>query len=99
MTYKYRADVKAGIIDPAPFASDFNIECLLQVHHDVTNPNSKNTFYVTLSDMKHGLYNGPMKRYESVSQLLPIDAAKALLNPFLVIYDENGHVSYEKIKK
>lgn len=43
--------------------------------------------------MKYRLYNGFMKHYESQSVMESIpDLANAILNPFLIVYDENGHV-------
>ena len=98
MTYKYHAVVKVETTVSTPFASDFEIECLLQVHHDATNPTSKNIFYITLTNVKYGLYNGRMLHHApSESVMLPIDdAAKAILNPFLVVYNEHGHVRKNK---
>lgn len=92
VTYKYIADAKAGVIEPSLFASNYGIECLLNVQH-VTDSILKNTYYVNLTNMKYRLYNGFMKHYEShsVTESIP-DVANAILNPFLIVYDENGHV-------
>lgn len=91
VTYKYIADVKAGV-EPSLFVSNYGIECLLNVQH-ITDTNSKNTYYVNLTNVKYGLYNGFVKHYESLSVMESIpDVANAILNPFLIVYDENGHV-------
>lgn len=91
VTYKYIADVNAGV-ESSLFVSNYGIECLLNVQH-VTDTNSKNTYYVNLTNVKYGLHNGFVKHYESLSVMESIpDVANAILNPFLVVYDENGHV-------
>lgn len=83
--------MKAGV-DSSLSASNYGIECLLNVQH-VTDTNSKNTYYVNLTNVKYRLYNGFSKHYESLSVMESIpDVADAILNPFLVVYDENGHV-------
>ncbi|CAK9819554.1 vit-2 [Anthophora quadrimaculata] len=98
LTYKYNVDVKAGMIDPAPFASQFGIEGLLHVKHDVTDPTLQNAYYVALTDVKHALHNGHVHQHEHLSVMQPItDDSKAIQNPFLIVYDETGRFQGVKL--
>ncbi|XP_076757281.1 larval-specific very high density lipoprotein [Xylocopa sonorina] len=98
VTYKYTADVKAGVIEPASLASQYGIECLLHVKHDATDPTLKNAYYVTLTDVKHGMHNGHTTYHEHVHLVHPIvEAAEAIETPFLVVYDESGNLQGVKL--
>ncbi|KOC66503.1 Vitellogenin [Habropoda laboriosa] len=98
VTYKYRADAKAGMMNPAPFASQFGIEGLLHVKHDVTDPTLRHAYYVALTDVKHALHNGHNIDHLSVTQ--PIhDLSKDIEIPFLIVYDEVGHFQGMKLKE
>ncbi|XP_015176309.1 PREDICTED: vitellogenin-6-like [Polistes dominula] len=89
--YKYYADVKAGTIEPVPYASQFGLQSVLYVKHDTSDPTLNNAYYIKLSNSKFGLFNGQSAHYERVSNFNPIlEASKALEEPFLVVYDENG---------
>lgn len=91
--YKYIADMKAGTMEPADFASQFGIECHLNVKHS-NDPTLKNAYLVAMTDVKHGLHNGRVKHFEPVGGVSPLpDAAKDIQNPFMIVYDESGRVS------
>ncbi|KAG7189215.1 hypothetical protein KM043_008778 [Ampulex compressa] len=91
VVYKYYADVKAGIIEPAPYASQFVLEGVLYVRHDTSDPTLKNAYHVTLTDVKSGLYNGHAVHHERLHTVHPIvEAAKVIQDPFLIVYNEEG---------
>nr|XP_050865119.1 uncharacterized protein LOC127070756 [Vespula vulgaris] len=91
LVYKYYGDIKAGTIELAPYASQFGLESVLYIKHDISDPTLKNAYYVTLRNSKIGLHNGMSIHYQKVVNFHPIvESAKALEKPFLVVYDENG---------
>ncbi|XP_014607084.1 PREDICTED: uncharacterized protein LOC106788397 [Polistes canadensis] len=91
VVYKYYADVKAGTIEPLPYASQFGLQSTLYVKHDTSDPTLTNAYYIKLSYSKFGVFNGQSAHYERVSNFNPIlEASKALEEPFLVVYDEIG---------
>ncbi|XP_017887185.1 uncharacterized protein LOC108629205 [Ceratina calcarata] len=97
VTYQYIADAKAGVVEPSLHASQFGIEGLLHIHHDVTDPTLRNAYYVTLTDVKHGMHNGHMDP-DHMPVTHPIaDVANAIQNPFLIVFDENGHLQGVKL--
>ena len=94
IVYKYYGDVKAGIIEPAPYASQFALEGDLHVTHDDSDTSLNNAFYAVLLNVRSGMHNGVAAHYQRTKVLTPIDqAAKAIEQPFLIIYDDNGIVS------
>ncbi|XP_003704320.3 larval-specific very high density lipoprotein [Megachile rotundata] len=96
-TYKYTVDVKAGAMQPDEFGSKFGMECVMKVVHS-SDPTLRNAYYVVMSDVKHGLYNGHMKHFQHINNMHPIaDVAKHIQNPFLMVYDENGHLQGIKV--
>lgn len=93
LVYKYYGDIKAGTIELAPYASQFGLESVLYIKHDISDPTLKNAYYVTLRNSKIGLHNGMSIHYQKVVNFHPIvESAKTLEKPFLVVYDENGKV-------
>lgn len=93
MHYVYYGDVKAGLIELAPYASQFGLKSDLYIKHDTSDPTLKNAYYVTLQNCIFGLYNGKAVHSEMISKFLPIDdGAKALEKAFLLVYDDNGKV-------
>lgn len=98
MTYKYTVDVKAGIIEPAPYASQFFIDSILTAQHYNSDPTLQNAYYIRLHNVTHELYNGHAIYYEhppTVPQLLP-EAAEVIQTPFVIAFDKNGRVSILK---
>lgn len=94
VVYKYYGDAKAGIIEPAPYASQFALEGDLHVKHDNSDPTLKNAYYVALLNVKTGMHNGVAAHYQRTKVLKPIvDAAKAIEKPFLIVYGDDGKVS------
>ncbi|KAI4504781.1 hypothetical protein M0802_000331 [Mischocyttarus mexicanus] len=91
VVYKYYADVKAGTIEPVPYASQFGLQSILYVKRYIYDQSLKNAYYVKLSNSKFGLHNGVSAHYERVTNFNPIlEASKALEEPFLVVYNEIG---------
>ncbi|XP_012269107.2 uncharacterized protein LOC105693631 [Athalia rosae] len=93
VVYKYYADTKAGNIEPAPFASQFVITGLMHVTPELRDPTLKNAFHINLN-VTHGMRNGEIQHFEKIEgNTLPIpEAAKALTDPFVAFYDDNGKV-------
>lgn len=99
VVYKYYGDVKAGIIEPAAYASQFALQGYVHVKHDTSNPQLKNAFYVSLTDLKSGMFNGKAVHYQQTQVLKPIkDDAKAIEKPFLIIFDQAGKVSFSSCR-
>lgn len=71
---------------------------LLHVVPHVSNSDLKNAFYMIL-DVTHGVRNGGMKHFERIlEKTLPLpDAARALKDPFLVTFEDNGKVKKKKL--
>ena len=92
--YRYYGSVTAGVIEPTPYASQFALEGDLHVTHDDSDTNLNNAFYAVLSNAMTGMHNGVATDYQRKKVLTPIDqAAKAIEQPFLIVYDDNGIVS------
>ncbi|XP_046813356.1 LOW QUALITY PROTEIN: uncharacterized protein LOC124421789 [Vespa crabro] len=88
--YKYYGDVKAGIIELAPYASQFGLKSDLYIKHYTSDPLLNNAYYVTLQNCTFGLYNGKAVHSDMVGHFLPIaEDAKAIEKPFLIVYDDN----------
>ena len=95
MTYKYTVDVKAGIIEPAPYASEFFIDSILTAQHYNSDPTLQNAYYIRLHNVTHELYNGHAVHSEH-PQAKPLslpEAAEVIQTPFVIVFDENGLVS------
>lgn len=93
-TYRYYADVKTGNIEPSPYASQFVITGLMRIKPaELSDLKLKNAYYILL-EVTHGVRNGEIQHFEKiVGSTLPIpDAAKALNDPFVVVFDDNGKV-------
>lgn len=61
------------------------------VSNDLKNHHS---FYVALTDLKHGMFNGHIDYNEKILRTHPIsETVRVLQDPFMVIYDDNGRVS------
>ncbi|XP_046735153.1 uncharacterized protein LOC124404801 [Diprion similis] len=92
-TYKYYADVKAGNIEPVPYASQFVITGVMHVTPYLSDPSLKNAIHITLN-VTHGIRNGEIQHFEKISDhMLPVpDAANVIKDPFIVIFDDNGKV-------
>lgn len=66
----------------------------MHVTPDTSNPNLKNAYYVSL-DVTHGIQNGQINITEKLEghKLQPIpDVAKAVKDPFVVVFHDNGKV-------
>ncbi|KAK2584789.1 hypothetical protein KPH14_007107 [Odynerus spinipes] len=99
LVYKYYADIKAGTIEPVPYASQFALDGILYIKHDTTDPTLNNAYYVTLSNVKFGLHNGQATHFQRVDTFHPIlEAAKVLQDPFLIVFDESGKFQGVKLQ-
>ncbi|XP_046470654.1 vitellogenin-6-like [Neodiprion pinetum] len=92
-TYKYYADVKAGNIEPVPYASQFVIGGVMHVTPHLSDPSLKNAFHITLN-VTHGVRNGEIQHFEKITDhMLPVpDVAEVINDPFIVIFDDDGKV-------
>lgn len=85
--------MKAGIIEPAAYASQYSLSGKLHIKQDTSDPKYQFAYYIILKDVKTGLHNGNAAHYEPTKILSPIsEAAKAIEDPFLLIYNEFGQV-------
>lgn len=90
--YKYYADVKAGVIEPAQYASQFALSGQLHIKKDVSDPTLNNAYYVKLQDVKYGMHNG-MSTHQPIEVVHELgEVAQQIQDPFLVVYDESGKV-------
>uniref|UniRef100_A0A348G627 Very high density protein 1 n=1 Tax=Odontomachus monticola TaxID=613454 RepID=A0A348G627_ODOMO len=89
--YKYYADVKAGVIEPAQYASQFALNGQLHIKKDVSDPALRNAYYVKLQDVKYGMYNGMSAHHQPIEVVHELgEAAQQIQDPFLVVYDRSG---------
>lgn len=93
--YNYYADVKAGIIEPAQYASQFALTGQLHITKDVSDPTLNNAYYVKLNNIKYGMYNGLVTEYHQPIEVLHElgEAAQQIQEPFMIVYDERGMVN------
>ena len=95
VVYKYTADVKTGTLEPTHYASQFALEGLLYIRHDSNDSKNQNSYYVALTDLKHGMFNGEVDYNGKIRRVHPIsDSVRVLQDPFMLIYDDNGKVNY-----
>ncbi|XP_031836004.1 larval-specific very high density lipoprotein [Nomia melanderi] len=94
VNYKFKVDMKAGVMSPANFASHVGMDCTMRISRYTLHPRMKNAYYVKLSDIRHQLFNGEVLHSEipNVNPLPLVDVAKVLENPFVIVFDENGHL-------
>jgi len=94
--YNYYADAKAGIIEPAQYASQFALSGQLHVKKDISDPSLNNAYYVKLNNVKYGLYNGMVVHHQPIEVVHELgEAAQQIQDPFVIVYDEYGKVSDE----
>lgn len=92
--YKYHADVKTGLFEPAPYASQFVLDAELYVKKDVRDPTLTHAYYVQLQDVKYGMYNGMTDPRQTIKSSHDVgEDAMQIQEPFLIVYDESGKVS------
>ncbi|XP_063977016.1 vitellogenin-3-like [Diachasmimorpha longicaudata] len=98
LVYRYYGDVKAGLIEPAAYASQFGISGYFNVEPVDNNPEYPNSFVAALKNVKTGLHNGLAEHYQQTKAFgaLP-ESAKILEDPFLIVYDDNGQLAGVKI--
>lgn len=90
--YNYYADVKAGIIEPAQYVSQFTLAGQLHIKKDVSDPTLNNAYYVKLNNIKYGMYNG-MVKHQPVEVFHELgEATQQIQEPFVVVYDDHGKV-------
>lgn len=94
--YNYYADVKAGTIEPAQYASQFGLAGELRMRElsgGEVDPNGESHYYVKLNKMKYGLYNGKVSYSQSIQVDQNIEEeAQQIENPFVIVY-HNGKVN------
>lgn len=85
--------MKAGIIEPAAYASQYAISGQLNIKHDSSDPSLPNAYYVAFNNVKTGLHNGMAAHFQrtAVDTTIP-DAARVIQDPFLLVYNDNGQV-------
>lgn len=95
MIYNYHADVKAGIIEPAQYASQFTLVGQLHVKKDVSDSTLNNAYYIKLNNVKYGIYNGMVTtHYQPIEAHHELgEAAQQIQEPFVIVYNEHGKVS------
>lgn len=95
MIYNYYADVKAGIIEPAQYVSQFSLAGQLHIKKDISDPTLNNAYYVKLNNVKYGMYNGMATvLYQPIEVLHELgEAAQQIQEPFVIVYDERGMVN------
>ncbi|XP_014484680.1 PREDICTED: uncharacterized protein LOC106749573 [Dinoponera quadriceps] len=88
--YNYYAYVKAGLIEPAQYNSQFALSGQLHVKKDVSDPTLNHAYYVKFQDVKYGMHNGVV-RHQPVEMVRELgEAAQQIQEPFLIVYDETG---------
>lgn len=87
--------MKAGIIEPVQYASQFALVGQLHVKKDVSDPTLNNVYYVKLNNVKYGMYNGMVTvHHQPIEVLHEIEeAAQQIQEPFVIVYDERGKVN------
>ncbi|KAL0116776.1 hypothetical protein PUN28_009999 [Cardiocondyla obscurior] len=92
LIYNYYANVKAEIVEPAQYVSQFALVGQLHVTKDDSDPTLSNAYYVKLNNVKYGMYNGMVtEHYRPIEVLQELgDAAQQIQEPFMIIYNENG---------
>ncbi|KAK0162931.1 hypothetical protein PV327_006658 [Microctonus hyperodae] len=100
LVYNYYGDVKAGIIEPAAYASQFAIAGQLYIKHDTTDPKLSHAYYAVLTNVKTGMHNGNAAHFQRTAIVSPIpDAAKVIQEPFLIINNDKGELQGVKIRE
>uniref|UniRef100_A0A0C9QRH7 Vit-3 protein n=2 Tax=Fopius arisanus TaxID=64838 RepID=A0A0C9QRH7_9HYME len=98
LVYSYYGDVKAGIIEPAAYASQYSISGEFNVEPIESDRDDLSFFMVALVNVRTGLHNGIAEHYEptKASRSLP-EPAQILEHPFLIAYQENGQLAGVRI--
>ncbi|KAK0159183.1 hypothetical protein PV328_010101 [Microctonus aethiopoides] len=100
LVYNYYGDVKAGIIEPAPYASQFAIAGQLHIKHDTSDPKLSHAYYAVLTNVKTGMHNGIAAHFQRTAITNPIpDAAKVIEEPFLIVNNDKGELQGVKIRE
>lgn len=93
--------MKAGIIEPEQYASQFGLAGELHIRDSLLTPLSKSEvdsnveshYYVKLNNVKYGLFNGRVSHSQSIQVDQNIDEeAQQIENPFVIVY-HNGKVN------
>jgi len=86
--------VKAGVIEPAQYASQFTLVGQLHVKKDVSDSTLNNAYYIKLNNVKYGVHNGMVTAHHQPIEVLHElgEAAQQIQEPFVVVYDEHGKV-------
>lgn len=97
--YNYYADVKAGIIQPTQYASQFALVGQLHIKKDISDPTLNNAYYVKLNNIKYGMYNGILVDHEPVEVVHELgEATQQIQEPFVIVYDDHGKVNVQILK-
>lgn len=97
--YNYYADVKAGIIEPAQYVSQFVLVGQLHVKKDTSDPTFNNAYYVKFNNIKYGMHNGMVGNYQPVEMVHELgEATQQIQEPFVIVYDDNGKVNVQILK-
>lgn len=92
--YNYYADVKAGIVEPVQYASEFALTGQLHIRKDVSDPSLNNAYYVKLNNLKYGMFNGMVEHHQPIEVVHELgEAAQQIQEPFVIVYNENGKVN------
>lgn len=93
--YNYTVDLKAGIIEPAPYASQFYINSALRIQRYEEDQTLTNAYYCRLVDVEHELFNGRVVHSDAPpSRRLPLpEAARVVEKPFLIVFHDDGQVN------
>lgn len=86
--------MKAGVIEPAHYASQFALVGQLHVKKDVSDSTSNNAYHIQLNNIKHGVHNGMVTAHHQPIEVFHElgEAAQQIQEPFVVVYDEHGKV-------
>ena len=100
MIYNYYADIKAGIVEPAQYVSQFALTGQLHVKKDTSDPTLNNAYYIKLNNLKYGMYNGMVVHHQPVKVLHELgEAAQQIQEPFVIVYNESGKVMFEFLRR
>ncbi|XP_012220182.1 vitellogenin-5 [Linepithema humile] len=96
--YNYHADVKAGIVEPVQYASEFALAGQLHIRKDANDPSLNNAYYIKLNNLKYGMFNGMVEHHRPVEVVHELEeAAQQIQEPFVIVYNENGKFEGVKI--
>ncbi|XP_057329949.1 uncharacterized protein LOC130670548 [Microplitis mediator] len=97
LVYDYNGDVKAGVMESTPYASQYSIKGYFHITYHSSEPN---IYIVALKNATTGRHNRKAAHFEKTSFYTPIpDTAKVIEDPFLIFLNESGELKGVKVSK